>query len=108
LNGIACAQSRLSVASPKTEHAGKSHRTIPRFPLLRPHLEAAFDADVFPQNDRKRAHGERGWSGANVRTTMEKNIRKAKVDSWPSVFRSLRASHESDLAQNYPLATITK
>lgn len=107
-------RSRLSVTSPKTEHAGKTHRVIPLFSLIRPHLEAAFDAaaegDVFimPERYRKRALGKRGWNGANLRTHMAKIVRKAKVDPWPRVFHSLRASHESDLAQNFPLATVTK
>jgi len=105
---------RLSVPSPKTEHIGKGHRVIPLFPLLRPHLEAAFDAAtegdvfIFPEKYRKRAHGERGWNGANLRTTMEKIIRRAKVDPWPRVFHALRASHESDLATSFPLAVVTK
>jgi integrase len=34
---------RLSVPSPKTGHMSKSYRVIPLFPLLRPHLEAAFE-----------------------------------------------------------------
>ena len=47
---------RLSVPSPKTEGTGKSHRVIPLFPLLRPHMEAAFEhaeegsTFVFPSN----------------------------------------------------------
>ena len=47
---------RLSVPSPKTEHLGKSHRVIPLFPLLRPHLEIAFehaeegDEYIFPKS----------------------------------------------------------
>lgn len=36
-------RNRLSVPSPKTERTGKTHRVIPLFTLLRPHLEAAFD-----------------------------------------------------------------
>lgn len=34
---------RLSMPSPKTESSGKMHRVIPLFPLLRPHLELAFE-----------------------------------------------------------------
>lgn len=33
----------LSMPLPKTEHLGKPYRVIPLFPLLRPHLEAAFE-----------------------------------------------------------------
>ncbi len=105
---------RLSVPSPKTEHLGKSHRVIPLFPLLRPHLETAFEhaeegaEHVFPADLRKRAEGERGWGGANFRTQFEKIIRRAGVEPWSRVWHSLRASCESDLAQSFPLATVTK
>ncbi len=105
---------RLSVPSPKTEHTGKTHRIIPLFPLLRPCLEAAFmeaeegDVYVFPQHYRQRAQGPRGWGGANLRTTFTKIIRRAGVEPWPRVWHSLRASCESDLAQSFPLAVVTK
>lgn len=105
---------RLTVPSPKTEGQGKPHRTIPLFPLLKPHLEAAFDAAaegdvyVFPHEFRRRAMGERGFNGANLRTTFGKCIRKAGVEPWPRMWHSLRASCESDLAQSFPLAVVAK
>src|SRR5262245_51770087 len=105
---------RLTVPSPKTEAGGKTHRVIPLFPLLRPHLEAAFaHADegsvyVFPEEYRRRAQGDRGWGGANLRTTLGKVIRRAGVEPWPRGWHSLRASCESDLAQSFPLAVVTK
>src|SRR5262249_20710551 len=105
---------RLSVPSPKTEHLGKPHRVIPLFPLLRPHLEAAFEQApegsvyIFPDEWRERATGNDGWAGANMRTTFAKIIRRAGVEPWPRLWHSLRASCESDLAQRFPLATVTK
>lgn len=105
---------RLSVPSPKTEHSGKTHRIIPLFPLLRPHLEVAFnhaeEGSVFiiPEEYRRRAQGRGGWVNANLRTTFEKIIRRAGVEPWPRLWHSLRASCESDLAQSFPLATVTK
>lgn len=105
---------RLTIPSPKTEGQGKPHRTIPLFPLLKPHLEAAFDAAaegdvfVFPEEFRRRATGERGFNGCNLRTTFGKCIRKAGVDPWPRMWHSLRASCESDLAQSFPLAVVCK
>ncbi len=105
---------RLSVPSPKTEHMGKPHRVIPLFPLLRPHLEAAFEQApegsiyIFPDEWRARAAGDDGWAGANVRTTFAKIVREAGVEPWPRLWHSLRASCESDLAQSFPLATVTK
>lgn len=105
---------RLSVPSPKTEGIGKSRRVIPLFPLLRPHLEVAFehaqegDTFILPLEYRKRAHGPNGWANANLRTTLQKVIRRAGVEPWPRLWHSLRASCESDLAQSFPLATVTK
>jgi hypothetical protein len=77
-------------------------------------LEAAFEhaaegsVYVFPDNWRTRAQGAGGWANANFRTTLEKVIRRAGVDPWPRLWHSLRASCESDLAQSFPLATVTK
>jgi len=105
---------RLSVPSPKTEHLGKPHRVIPLFPLLRPHLEAAFEQApegsvyVLSETWRERAKGDDGWGGVNVRTTFAKIVRRAGVEPWPRLWHSLRASCESDLAQSFPLATVTK
>jgi integrase len=105
---------RLSVPSPKTEHLGKPHRVIPLFPLLRPHVEAAFEQApdgtvyVFPDEWRARGGGADGWAGANLRTTFAKIVRRAGVEPWPRLWHSLRASCESDLAQSFPLATVTK
>jgi integrase len=105
---------RLTIPSPKTEGAGKPHRVIPLFPLLRPHLEAAFEnaaegsIHIFPENMCRRASGPMGWGGANLRTTFAKIVRRAGVEPWPRLWHSLRASCESDLAQSFPLATVTK
>ncbi len=107
-------QERLTVISPKGAVAGKGHRIIPLFTLIRPHMEAAFDHAeegsefVFPDRYRKRARGKRRWAGANFRTTLQKVIVKAGVNPWPRLWHNLRASCESDLAAAFPLATVTK
>src|SRR5262249_5865705 len=86
----------------------------PLFPLLRPHLEAAFEqapegsSYIFPDEWRERATGDDGWAGANMRTTFAKIVRRAGAEPWPRLWHSLRASCESDLAQSFPLATVTK
>ena len=51
---------------------------------------------------------EDGWGGANMRTTFTKIVRRVGVEPWPRLWHSLRASCESDLAQSFPLATVTK
>lgn len=112
-NDIDWERGRISVPSPKTEASGKTHRVIPLFPMLRPYLDAAFahaeDGAMFviPEEYRVRAHGPGGWANANLRTTLEKVIRRAGVEPWPRLWHSLRASCESDLAQTFPLSTVT-
>ena len=107
-------RNRLTVPSPKTRSQGKPHRVIPLFPLLRPHLERAFEHAeegseyIIPEEYRRRANGEREWGGANLRTQFGKIVRRAGVEPWPRLWHSLRASCESDLAQSFPLATVTK
>jgi integrase len=113
-NDVDWERGRISVPSPKTEAIGKTHRVIPLFPLLRPHLDAAFvqarerSTFIIPEEYRKRAYGPGGWANANLRSTLEKVIRRAQVEPWPRLWHSLRASCESDLAQTFPLATVTK
>jgi hypothetical protein len=63
---------------------------------------------IFPDDWRARATGDDGWAGANMRTTFAKIVRRAGVEPWPRLWHSLRASCESDLAQSFPLATVTK
>ncbi|GAB6187542.1 tyrosine-type recombinase/integrase [Thermopirellula anaerolimosa] len=107
-------ESRIVVPSPKTANKGKPYRVIPMFPLLKPHLEEAWDATppgteyVFPEEYRRRAQGPAGWINCNLRTTFEKIIRRAGLEPWPRLWHNLRASCESDLAQSFPLAVVTK
>ena len=106
---------RLTVPSPKTQHlAGRSYRVIPMFPLVRPYLEAAWDEApegaeyVIPEEYRRRAQGPGGWANANLRTTLEKIVRRAGLETWPRLWHSMRASCETDLARQFPLAIVAK
>jgi len=96
---------RLTVTSPKTASKGKPYRVIPLFALLKPHLEAAWEAaeegavEVFPEQFRGRT---------NLRTQLTKLVRRAGLEPWPRIWHSLRASCESDLATTFPLATVTR
>jgi integrase len=106
---------RITVPSPKTEHiAGRGYRVIPLFPVLRPYLDAAWEAAtegadyIFPEEIRKRALGPGGWANANLRTMLSKFIRRAGVESWSRLWHSMRASCESDLARRFPLAVVCK
>ena len=106
---------RLTVPSPKTQHlAGRSYRVIPLFPAVRPYLEAAWDEApvgaeyVIPDEYRRRAQGPAGWANANLRTTFEKVVRRAGLEPWPRLWHSMRASCETDLARQFPLAVVAK
>ena len=44
----------------------------------------------------------------NLRTKFAKIAQRTVVEPWPRLWHSLRASCESDLAQSFPLATVTK
>ena len=106
---------RLTVPSPKTQHlAGRAYRVIPLFPAVRPFLEAAWDETpegaeyIIPDEYRRRAQGPGGWRNANLRTTLEKIIRRAGLTAWPRLWHSLRASCETDLARQFPLAVAAK
>jgi integrase len=108
-------RARLTVPSPKTQHlAGRSYRVIPLFPAIRPYLEAAWDEApegaeyVMPEEYRRRAQGPAGWANANLRTTLEKVVRRAGVEPWPRLWHSMRASCETDLARQFPLAVVAK
>jgi hypothetical protein len=49
-----------------------------------------------------------GWTNCNLRTTFAKIIRRTGVEPWLRLWHALRASCESDLAQNFSLATVAK
>jgi len=106
---------RLTVPSPKTQHLpGRSYRIIPLFPAIRPFLEAAWDEApdgaeyVIPEEYRRRAQGPAGWANANLRTTLQKVVRRAGLEPWPRLWHSMRASCETDLAREFPLAVVAK
>jgi hypothetical protein len=81
------------------------------------HLEDAYElaapGDVYvvgtKQGDgyREAAQGDGGWANANLRTTFEKLIRRAGLQTWPRLFQNLRASCETDLMQNHPIHVVT-
>jgi len=112
--GVNWERNRLVIISPKGKASRKGTRVIPIFPLLRPHLEAAWEAApegaeyVFLDDYRRRAQGERGWVNCNVRTALERIVIRAGLKPWPRLWHSLRASCESGLAQHFPLAVVTK
>ena len=96
---------RLLIRSSKMEHtASKGKRSIPLFPELRPHLEAAWD-DA-PEGETYIIRRTRN-AGTNWRTQFERIIDKAGVQPWPRLFQNLRASRETELAHDHPMHVVT-
>jgi integrase len=92
---------RLTVHVPKLEHRGPEHatRVIPIFPELRPYLERAWDEA--PEGAtfiiaRYRA------ANVNLRTQLERIIRRAGLKPWEKLFQNLRATRQTELANDYP------
>lgn len=87
------------VDSSKTEHhAKRAVRAIPLLPqieaeLLKLHLEAEEGAEyVFPKIR----------PDSNLRTELERIIRRAGVKQWPKLWHNLRASGATDFARTLP------
>ena len=106
---------RMVVDSPKTEHHPEgAQRTVPIFPELRPILEEALELAepgaeyVVGGNYRVAAIGERGWMNCNLRTQLERLIRRAGLKPWPRLLHNLRASRETELAAEFPLHVVTR
>lgn len=87
---------RVRVRSPKTEHhEGKAERVMPLWPELRPYLEAArVEAEPGAEFVITRYRS----TNANLRTQLERIIRKAKLTPWPKLFQNLRSTRETELA----------
>ena len=78
-------------------------RVIPLFEEIRPYLVTAFeqaeDGAVYViQRYRSK--------NANLRTQSLRIISKASVASWPRLFHNLRASRETELANEFPIHVV--
>ena len=98
-------QSRILIHSPKTEHhEGKESRVIPMFPELAPHLR-----EVFEQAEPGTEHVITRYRQANVnlRTQLQRILKRAGLKPWPRLFQNLRSSRETELVEDYPLHVVT-
>jgi len=98
-------EGRLLIHSPKTErHEGRESRVIPIFPEVLPYLQDVFDA-AEPGTSRviTRYHN----ASQNLRTTLQKIVKRAGLKCWPRLFQNLRASRETELASQFPLHVAT-
>lgn len=100
------AEGRMVVWSPKTaHHVGKEYRVVPIFPSLRPYLEAAFEAAADGAVHVIEHHRSRC---GNLRTQMHRLIRRAGMEPWTRPFHNLRASCETELADQFPAHVVLK
>lgn len=78
-------------------------RQVPIFPELRSYLEEGFELapeDAAYVIDRYRDGNQ------NLRTQLNRIIRRAGLEPWPKLFHNLRASRETELAGAYPIHVV--
>lgn len=103
-------RNRMHIPEPKVEHhSGRGYRECPLFPELREILKEAWDLSpkltdyvVDKPAYRMAADTGQGWKNANLRTQFMKLLTKAKVDPWPRLFHSMRASRQTELEKEFP------
>ena len=93
-------KNRMLVHSPKTEHNdGGDCRFVPLFPELRPYLLEAFDrAEEGTEYVITRCRD----SKTNLRTQMERIIKRSGVKPWPKLFHNLRSTRQTELTEKFP------
>jgi integrase len=97
--------SKFRVTSPKTEHhEGKAERLVPIFPELLPYLREAFEKA--PEGSRYVINRTRDPK-VNWRTQILRIIRKAGLTPWPKPFQNMRATRETELADQFPAHVVT-
>jgi integrase len=95
---------RFRVTSPKKEHlADGGERWVPIFPELRRYLDEAFElAEPGAVHVITRYRD----SNSNLRTRLNKIIRRAGLTPWPKLFHNLRATRQTELAKEFPLHVV--
>ena len=78
---------------------------LPLFPELLPHLREAFE---LAEPGMEYVITRYRDATQNLRTQLERIIRRAGVEPWPKLFQNLRSSRETELARTWPLHVVTK
>ena len=103
-NDIDWERGRMTVTSPKTaHHEGKGTRAVPIFPELLPYLEDAYELAEEGSEFVITRYRDRN---ANLRTQLERIIRKAGLEPWPKPFQNLHSTRETELAETYPIHVV--
>jgi len=91
---------RLRVPSPKTaHHAGHAERIIPLFTEVRQALEELWDKT--PEGTVYVINRYRS-TAVNLRTQLERIVRRAGLKPWPKLWQNLRATRATELVRKYP------
>ncbi len=97
------AEKRIVVTCKKTRRT-KPVRIIPLFPELERYLiEASEQAQEGAAYCIERYRSQ----GVNLRTGLERIIKKAGQEPWQRLWQNLRASRETELANEYPIQVVT-
>jgi integrase len=114
---------RMHIPEPKVEHhSGRGRRECRLFEDLEPILVELFnhthkklgrppsrDEYVIDKPDyRAAADRETGWANANLRTHLLRILERAKVEPWPRLFHSMRASCQTELEEQFPLHVVCR
>jgi hypothetical protein len=96
---------RFRVIAPKTEHQDGGERWVPLFPELKPFLEDAWDRAKPGQT-----YVITRWRDTekNLRTGLNRILRRAGVKPWPRLYQNLRASRETELAESFPIHVVAE
>ncbi len=91
---------RVVIHSPKTEHQGKPYRVIPLWPELKQPLMDCFEQAEPGQEFCITRYRD---TTQNLRTQLERIIKRAGLKPWPKLWHNMRASRQTELAQTWPL-----
>ncbi len=97
---------RFTVHASKTaHHADGGVRQVPIFPELAPYLSERFEQAE--PGDEYVITRYRGGS-ANLRTQLNRIIKRAGLTPWPKTFQNLRSTRETELTETFPVHVACK
>ncbi|HEY7115124.1 MAG TPA: tyrosine-type recombinase/integrase [Tepidisphaeraceae bacterium] len=94
---------RMLVHSPKTEHhEGGESRLVPLFPELEPYLLAVLDQAEEGTNYLITRYRTDERHRQNLRTQLNRIIRRAGLKPWPKTWHNLRSTRQTELSEDFP------
>jgi len=77
---------------------------VPIFPQLRPYIE---DCRELAEDGAEFVIAKHRFGSCNLRTTMQKIVKRAGLNVWPRLFQNLRSSRETELlSEGFQLQTV--